>query len=315
MNATPLKYTATNDSVTVVWKGAPVTVKRGSANFDGLRKALLREDWDEIPHHLRSDSSIERWAKGKFKVVGGVVHFDSMPLPVDINNRVVEMAAKGEDPTPVMLFWERLQKNPSWRSVEQLWRFLNNVGIPLTEDGCFLAYKAVKADFKDVYSGTIDNTPGQVVTMPRNQISDDPDQTCHYGLHVGALEYTGNFHSGGRMVICKVDPADVVCVPNDHSFQKMRVCKYVVVGMHGEGHMPSTTIKDEELPQLAKQLPGGKKRSKEFQRLDSLDESLLMKESYDTLRNYASKGLEIIGASRITGGKWSLIQAISKARR
>ena len=41
---------------------------------------------------------------------------------------------------------------------------------------------------------------------------------------------------------------------------------------------------------------------------------MLMQESYDTLRNYAAKGLEIVGASRIVGGKWALVQAITKAR-
>jgi len=308
----PIKYTATNDSVMVIWDGKPVTVKKGAANFENLRKALIEEKWGEVPAHLRQDSSIEKWANGKFKVNNGVVSYNGQELPTDLNRRIVEMASKGENPSSLMNFWERLKKNPSMRSVEQLWNFLNNIGIPITEDGCFLAYKAVRADFKDVHSGTIDNSIGKIIEMPRNEISDDPNHACHKGLHVGALEYTGNFHSGGKMLICKVDPEHVVCVPNDHSYQKMRVCKYEVLGLHGEGHLPSTVMKDEELPE--KKLPGGAKRSKEFKRLDSLDAALLMKESYDTLRTYAGKGLEIIGASRITGGKWALVQAIEKAR-
>ncbi len=307
-----MKYTATNDSVTVIWQGKPVTVKRGAANFEGLRRAVLEEDWTEVPHHLRSDSSIERWAKGKFKVVDGRVSFNGKDLPVDLNKRLVEMAVNGEDPTPLMKFWERLQNNPSYRSVEQLWNFLNNMGIPFTPDGHFLAYKAVREDFKDCHSGTIDNSVGNVVSMPRNEISDDPNHACHAGLHVGALEYTGSF--GPRQLIVKVDPADVVCVPNDHSYQKMRVCRYEVIGLHGEGHLPNTTIDEDDLGSIRTRDVKGK-RSKEFQRLDALDESLLMQESYDDLRNYLSKGLGVIGASRITGGKWSLVQAISRARR
>ena len=307
-----MKYTATNDSVTVIWQGKPVTVKRGAANFEGLRRAVLEEDWTEVPHHLSSDSSIERWAKGKFKVANGRVSFSGKDLPADLNGRLVEMAVNGEDPTPLMRFWERLQNNPSYRSVEQLWNFLNNLGIPFTPDGCFLAYKAVREDFKDCHSGTIDNSIGNVVQMPRNEISDDPAHACHAGLHVGAYEYTGSF--GPRQLIVKVDPADVVCVPNDHSFQKMRVCRYEVIGLHGEGHLPNTTIDEEDLGSIRTRNVSGK-RSKEFQRLDALDESLLMQESYDDLRHYLSKGLGVIGASRIQGGKWSLIQAISRARR
>ncbi len=309
--STPIKYTATNDSVTVIWEGRPVPVKKGAANFEGLRRACIEEDWEEVKFHLRSDSSIERWAKGKFKVSNGSVSYNGAALPPDLNGRIVEMAALGKDPSPLMKFWERLQKNPSKNSVDQLWKFLNNTGIPLTEDGCFLAYKAVRHDFKDVYTGTIDNSVGQVVRMPRNQISDDPNHGCHEGLHVGALEYAGTFHTNGRMVIAKVDPEHVVSVPNDHSYQKMRVCEYEVIGLHGEGHMPSDTITEKELPKKA--VPG-KKRSKALQRLDAMDESSLMKESYETLRKYAASGLGIVGAYRITGGKWSLVSAIVKAR-
>lgn len=307
----PLKYTATNDSVTIIWAGAPVTVKRGASNFENLRKACMAEDWDEVRHHVRPDSSIERWAKGKFKVNNAQISYNGKDLPDGLNERIVNMSATGEDPTPLMKFWERLQANPSKRSVDQLWNFLKNTGIPLTSDGFFLAYKAVRHDFKDVHSNTIDNSVGKVITMPRNEISDDPNHACHEGLHVGALEYASAFHAGGRMIICKVDPADVVCVPNDHSFQKMRVCRYEVVGIHGanSGHMPSTTIDSKELPKKSKG-----KRSKEFQALDQMDEIQLMSQSTEKLRKYASKGCNIIGASRLPGGKWSLVQTIVKAR-
>lgn len=311
-----VKYTVTQDSVSLFWSGKMVTVKKGAANFENLRKAVLAEDWSEVPFHLRSDSSLERWAKGKFKVVEGKIFFNGDELPADLGGRITEMASLGDDPTPLMKFWENLQQNPSMRSVQQLWRFLQNSGHPITEDGHFLAYKAVRSDFYDIHSGTILNKPGMRIQMERNKISDDPDHACHAGLHVGALEYATNF--GGydkKMVICKVNPAHVVSVPNDHSSQKMRVSEYLVIGMHGEGLLPDTTIKDEELPQVsAKTLPGGSRRSKEYRRLDGLDEAGLMQEKYDTLRDYLSYGLEVVGASRIVGGKWALVQAITKAR-
>ena len=53
-------------------------------------------------------------------------------------------------------------------------------------------------------------------------------------VHVGALAYAITFCSGGgsRIVICEVDPENVVCVPYDCSQQKMRVCEYKVIGHH-----------------------------------------------------------------------------------
>jgi hypothetical protein len=226
--------------------------------------------------------------------------------------------------------------------VNQLWDFLQNKGIPLTEDGCFLAYKSVRQDFKDHHSGQFDNSPGKVHEMPRNQISDDPRVECHEGFHVGALEYAKNTWSGARLVVCKVDPENVVSVPHDHNSQKMRVCKYEVTGHHNGTHLPSTTFKedthddegdeneegedvdvqdlspgtDPEPDEFTRDDPKKEKRpsKKGFTRLDKLDMENLLKESIDTLRKYATKGLVITGASKIPGGKVALVAKILEVR-
>lgn len=312
------RYTVTPESAVVVMDGKVTTVKRGAPNFVELRKALLQEDWAAVRAHLRADSSLNRWAKGRFTVVDGNVFFDSQPVPADLNSRIVEMASNGEDPTRLFRFWENLQQNPSHRSVEQLWRFLNQIGIPLTEDGCFLAYKGVRTDFKDVHSGRFDNRPGSVIQMPRNQISDDPNTPCHAGLHVGSREYAESF--GPRQVICKVNPAHVVCVPFDSSSQKMRVERYEVVGVHNGDYMPSTSIDSSDLPDIEEQhdgttqVPKPGKRPKKWSKLDSMDNLELMGQTVDRLRAYALKGLKMVGVYRIPGGKLGLVQAILKAR-
>ena len=84
--------------------------------------------------------------------------------------------------------------------------------------------------------------------MPRNKISDDPRVACHEGLHCGNLAYVRDFggtDGGKRIVIVRVDPADVVCVPYDSSMHKVRVCKYTVVGNYSGQPLPSTTFKDD----------------------------------------------------------------------
>ena len=321
-----IPYTMTGESTTVIVDGKPTTVKIGARNFQALREALLREDWPTVRKSLGPVAAITEWARGRFGVRNGrVITLDGQDIPAELNERIVEMAEAGEDPGPLFRFYERLSLNPSHRSVNQLWRFLQQIGIPLTEDGCFLAYKSVRHDYKDVHSGTFDNRPGVRNRMPRNRISDDPNHACHEGLHVGSLEYARTF-GGSRIVICKVDPRDVVCIPFDCDSQKMRVCDYLVVGNHGEDHLPSTTIKEEELPSKRwtffldgqHELPPDKKRKsgrpKGFLKLDAFPEEGLMEVSMDGLRNYASKGMQIVGASRIKGGKAALVRAILKAR-
>ena len=125
-------------------------------------------------------------------------------------------------------------KNPSKRAVDELYSFLENHNLGLTLDGCFLAYKSVGSNYLDKYSGTFDNKPGAILEMPRNSVDDESNRTCSHGFHVGALEYSGpgGWYNGpnDKVIIVKVNPADAVSVPADHSAQKLRVCKYEVVG-------------------------------------------------------------------------------------
>lgn len=224
--------------------------------------------------------------------------------------------------------------------MNQLWSFLEHAGIPLTKEGRFLAYKGVRENYLDVHSGTFKNTPGAVLQMDRNKVSDDPETPCHEGFHVGELSYATSF--GKRVVVCEVDPADVVCVPYDSAKQKMRVCKYRVVGNHNGELLDSTSfdddirsdryvtadfnvVEDEEEETITdergvvveppeQQKVQGKKSKKGWKKFDAMDMKGLMEQSIDDLRQYAGKGLDIVGASKIPGGKTSLVRAILKTR-
>jgi hypothetical protein len=131
-------------------------------------------------------------------------------------------------------FMHNLMKNPSKRSVDELYGFLEKNNLPLTPDGHFLAYKKVRRDFKDIHSGTMDNSPGTIVEMERNQVDDNKDQTCSTGLHFCGLSYLDHFGgSDSRVVIVKIDPADVVSIPSDYNGAKGRACRYEVIGEMG----------------------------------------------------------------------------------
>jgi hypothetical protein len=126
-------------------------------------------------------------------------------------------------------FTENLLENPSRRAVTELYLFLEKGNLPITSDGHFLAYKKVRDDYLDVYSGTIDNSVGQVVEMERNRVDDDKNNTCSYGLHFCSKDYLQSF-SGDRIVILKINPRDVVSIPTDYAFTKGRTCRYEVIG-------------------------------------------------------------------------------------
>jgi hypothetical protein len=121
--------------------------------------------------------------------------------------------------------------NPSKRSVDQLYGFLEKNSLPITEDGHFLAYKRVRKDYKDIHSGTFDNSIGQVVEMDRNAVDDNPESHCSVGLHFCSESYLGHFGSyDDPVMILKINPADVVSIPTDYDGAKGRCMRYKVVG-------------------------------------------------------------------------------------
>lgn len=154
-----------------------------------------------------------------------------------LTRRFIQMYKEKQALKPLVRFIDNLMENPSNRSVTQLYGFLECNSLPITDDGHFIAYKRVNDDYTDCYTGKIDNSIGQVPEMDRNMVDDDPNRTCSHGLHVCSREYL-NSYTGSRIMIVKVNPRDVVSIPRDYNFSKMRCCKYEVIGEMGENQSP-----------------------------------------------------------------------------
>src|SRR3990167_7995736 len=133
----------------------------------------------------------------------------------------------------MLQFMSNLMENPSKRAVDQLYSFLEHKNLPVTEDGCFLAYKAVRSTLLDKHSGTILNEVVSVISIPRNKVDDEPNNHFSYGLHCGSMEYVKYFaHGDDKILVVKVNPRDVVSIPSDHNCTKLRTCQYEVVSFY-----------------------------------------------------------------------------------
>lgn len=235
-----LNYIMTQGGVHIVLNGRPVAVAKSDKAFEAVVEALKRKATvEEIQDILDGEKKRMEQAvqvTERLSLNGGQVCFENVPVAGLLGERMLQMLDEGFDLSPMENFIANLQKNPSKRVVDHLYAFLEHGKSPITEDGCFLAYKAVREDFKDIHSGTFDNSVGQVVEMPRNRVDEDPNNTCSQGLHVCSFEYLPNFaHANGHVMVCKVSPADVVAIPADYNNTKMRVCRYEVIGEH-EGY-------------------------------------------------------------------------------
>lgn len=232
----------TDTSITVLFPSGPKSVHSTHLNFTRIREAIRSGQTSGLEELFDIKTAIIRWTNGLYRITDEGVYRDTERIPDCIERRVLQFLDEGLPFEPLLKFHERLATNPSRRAVQELYKFLENKNIPIGPDGCFYGYKSVRLDWKDIHSGTFSNHIGAVLSMARNQVDDDCTRTCSYGFHVGALEYVRDF--GGarehkRMIIVKVDPADVVSVPIDYNGQKMRVCKYTVISEY-TGPLPES---------------------------------------------------------------------------
>lgn len=243
MSNTKLSWIVTPNNISVNYDGQSHIVPRNGELAERLIKALKDKNYDAIPMLVSNSKKIETYSKGKFVVQNGQIMLNGVAAPVALSKKILAFLDEGLPYEPLIKFAENLQRNPSFRAVNELFQFLEKNDHPITEDGCFIAYKKVRDDFKDVHTGTFDNSPGTTVTMSRNQVNEDSAQTCSSGLHVANWGYASQFYAGGVMLEVVVNPADVVSVPADYNQSKMRVCKYMVLGVVDQEHSSDLSLR------------------------------------------------------------------------
>lgn len=227
-----MKYILGSDSITVFVDGKPVSVNRSAKTFNMLLDAVKKNDMQAVRSAINLKETIVNNINAKSKKVrlaNGEIFYEDTMITGLVASRIFEMLRLGLSVEPMVLFLENLMQNPSKRAVDELFGFMEACSLPITEDGHFLAYKRVRGDYKDCYSGTMDNSVGKVLSMPRNAVDEDKNRTCSAGLHFCSYSYLKHFN-GERVVIVKINPADVVAIPADYNNAKGRTCRYEVVG-------------------------------------------------------------------------------------
>jgi len=225
-------------------------------NFLKLRSALLEDaqalsDQDvreildfafEIGEKLQSLSE-------RVKFDGSNVFFDGDVVHNTLSDHIVRMAQdKNPRLTAMVKFLENLAHNPSEASRNSLFDWIENLRnlgeeLTITKDGMLLAYKGVKIDSEGVsrsissgpgiidgvpYKGHLPNREGSVIEIARSYVDANVAVGCSRGLHAGTWAYAHGF-AQGRTLEVEINPRDVVSVPADCAWQKLRVSRYVVL--------------------------------------------------------------------------------------
>jgi hypothetical protein len=217
------------NNIVVVIDNKAHTISKTHITYQKVLDAIKAQDWEAVKDIIEPKKVVLNYGAGNVSIEGDTLYWRGQEFNTSLTERMIKMLQEGFPIEPMVNFMENLMQNPSKRAVTELYGFLEKNSLPITPDGCFLAYKKVRADYLDCHSGTMDNSVGQIVTMERNMVDDNKEQTCSTGLHFCSIDYLQHF-GGERTMIVKINPADVVSIPVDYNNAKGRTCCYEVIG-------------------------------------------------------------------------------------
>jgi transcriptional regulator with XRE-family HTH domain len=207
-----------------MWK----TMHSSHVSFNSIVRALKKGDSERALRLFDKSQLIADKSQGKVTVKKDGVFYNGTLLNNSLTTRILNLIKEGKSVSHMLKFMDRLYLNPSQDAINELFDWLNGCKLPITDDGRFVAYRRVRSDYKDVFTGTIDNSVGQLVYMKRSDVCSDRHNTCAQGLHFCSIAYLPSY-PGDRIMQVVVDPADVVSIPSDYNYTKGRTWQYEVV--------------------------------------------------------------------------------------
>lgn len=272
------QYLQSNNGLSVVLFNKHYTVAPTVKNYKDIVDAT-RDSWFGDQDILNMIDETRRKVEDSLKLSvsltykGGMVYHNGQKLRGYAVNKLIALIETGGDVEPLANFLTKVQANPDQSVIDNLYEFLEIGNMAITPSGDFLAYKAIRADWLDIHSGSVRNTLGSYISMPRRAVDADRNRTCSNGYHVCSFAYLPHFaNSNGHVVMCQVNPADVVAIPSDYNNTKMRVSAYRVIdevtNYYGAGTniLASKEVWDEEYTVF------GKAEDEDWELIDESDD-------------------------------------------
>jgi len=209
----------------------PIEITNDRLNYKSIIDAIKEGNEKLVIELLDENQVLNNVSNGRVTVTGNTVTLDGKELHSAEAKKLVDLVSEGATNIARWFrFIEKLHANPSYHCRQQAYNFIAHTGMPMTEDGNLIGYKGVADNYKDKYSGKFDNSVGQVLSMARSEVDDNPNHGCSSGFHVGSHDYADSWAGDdGRLMIVEYSPADIVSVPDESGYGKLRVSKYTVI--------------------------------------------------------------------------------------
>jgi len=221
-------------------------------NFNHIVAAVHKgKTLDEIPTYKIPTEITHLSSRVTIKNEGGkeTLCFDGKPVEGPISDTAMRYRLEGRDIGNIVRFMERLSDNVSFKSRSELFKWLQKQELQIDEEGFVIGYRGLTADRHSQHAGGayvtkrlnngewggpvwvdghVPNFVGTIVSMNRKDVDDNSGVGCSHGLHVGSEAYARSWADSDTTIVVRVDPADVVSVPNG-DYSKMRVCRYEIL--------------------------------------------------------------------------------------
>ena len=210
-----MKYIINDTGIVLFRNGKPQKFASNEKSYAAIIAALkLPEDQQEKAIDLALEQSN---VNADIASIGFMINHTTQQvaykgelLPFPLAQKVFSLIKENLPVTLLEKFWENLKLNPSYNSIRELYDFLSYKELPITEDGCFLAYRGLQDDFYSVRGnlqtkvlqgkvnklGQIYNGIGEHIEVCRGDVDDNRDNTCSQGVHAGSYDYAQNWSRG-----------------------------------------------------------------------------------------------------------------------
>jgi len=224
-----------------------------------LAKKVTNEEWEQLQKAEKEETiikimvptykeviqeretlidDIHQIKKSKYLTFKGMAAYwptiSSLSLPKELVERVLVAEQSNDVPKLIAYknFWTLMSLNTDTDCRNNLFWFLKVHGFKIAKCGFFVGYRNVDTTNKegvytDHYSHTTTIKIGEMVTLDKSNCDCDSTVECSNGLHVASPTWLKKNYFGSVGLAVLVNPADVVAVPHNSEYGKLRTCAYL----------------------------------------------------------------------------------------
>lgn len=240
-----IPFVLKDNFINVIVNKKSFTLSSSHPTFAKMKAALKAKQWSKVPGLVNLSQSIANYSQGNVEIKNGSVYYRGEKVHNVLADRIIDLVNAGKPFIPLLKFLNNLYRNPSKPARDEFYEWLVGNDLPITDNGCFLAYKSVKNNNTDTHTGKIDNSPGQRIMGARDNFDEHYRTQCSSGYHICSKQY-GVY--GDKTMAVVVNPRFVLSANSG----KMRVTDYEVLAELGRKDSHSFAL--EGFDQLEKKL-------------------------------------------------------------